>query len=343
MKRFLAIGALGLALLAGAVAWTFLGGEGPGKKPASTAAKQEARLAVAPPPPLPGSKTQQTAPAYAAAPSFDVVRIKPTGDAVIAGRAVPGAEVTILDGARELGKVVADAHGEWVFLPPGRLPPGARELSLSARNPDGTASVSSAVVVLHVPEPGAAPKPEEAAVAVVTPREGGASRVLQAPPPAADRQSPSPVAVDVVDYDENGQLILSGRSAPGADVLVYLNDRPLGRSRADGEGKWQLRAEHKADPGDYRLRADQVTPQGKVVARIEMPFTHADLSTRFLDPARGDRALVVVQPGDSLWRISRFHFGRGILYTVIYQANQGQIRDPDLIYPGQVFAVPSLN
>ena len=47
-----------------------------------------------------------------------------------------------------------------------------------------------------------------------------------------------------------------------------------------------------------------------------------------------------VAPGDSLWRISRKAFGRGIRYLLIYAANASQIRDPNLIYPGQVFVVP---
>ena len=50
---------------------------------------------------------------------------------------------------------------------------------------------------------------------------------------------------------------------------------------------------------------------------------------------------VVVQPGNSLWRIARRVYGEGPRYTVIYQANQEQIRDPDLIYPGQIFTVPA--
>jgi nucleoid-associated protein YgaU len=48
----------------------------------------------------------------------------------------------------------------------------------------------------------------------------------------------------------------------------------------------------------------------------------------------------VVSRGDSLWRISRETYGRGARYSVIYQANQTQIRDPDLIYPGQIFVLP---
>ncbi|CAO4145612.1 LysM peptidoglycan-binding domain-containing protein [Methylorubrum aminovorans] len=44
--------------------------------------------------------------------------------------------------------------------------------------------------------------------------------------------------------------------------------------------------------------------------------------------------------GDSLWQISRRAYGRGNRYTVIYDANQDQIRDPNRIYPGQMFVLP---
>jgi len=52
---------------------------------------------------------------------------------------------------------------------------------------------------------------------------------------------------------------------------------------------------------------------------------------------------VIVQPGNSLWRIARRVYGEGIRYSVIYRANQERIGDPDLIYPGQIFIVPSTN
>ena len=44
--------------------------------------------------------------------------------------------------------------------------------------------------------------------------------------------------------------------------------------------------------------------------------------------------------GDNLWQISKRTYGRGQRYTVIFDANQDQIRDPDLIYPGQTFVLP---
>ena len=48
----------------------------------------------------------------------------------------------------------------------------------------------------------------------------------------------------------------------------------------------------------------------------------------------------IVSRGDSLWHISKRIYGRGIRYTVIFDANAPQIRNPDLIYPGQIFVLP---
>ena len=59
------------------------------------------------------------------------------------------------------------------------------------------------------------------------------------------------------------------------------------------------------------------------------------MAGKVLHPSR-----VIIQPGDNLWTIARHIYGRGIQSTIIYEANRDQIRDPDLIYPGQVFATP---
>ena len=54
-----------------------------------------------------------------------------------------------------------------------------------------------------------------------------------------------------------------------------------------------------------------------------------------------DGSVIVVEPGNSLWRIARRTYGQGTRYTVIFEANRKQIENPDLIYPGQVFNLPS--
>ncbi|MFB0952675.1 MAG: LysM peptidoglycan-binding domain-containing protein, partial [Rhodospirillales bacterium] len=52
---------------------------------------------------------------------------------------------------------------------------------------------------------------------------------------------------------------------------------------------------------------------------------------------------VLVQPGNSLWRIARRVYGSGFSYSQIFEANKDRIGDPDMIFPGQVFEVPAVN
>lgn len=49
-----------------------------------------------------------------------------------------------------------------------------------------------------------------------------------------------------------------------------------------------------------------------------------------------------VEKGDCLWKIARTELGSGLRWGEIYEANRSDIRDPDLIYPGQVFTIPGM-
>jgi nucleoid-associated protein YgaU len=49
---------------------------------------------------------------------------------------------------------------------------------------------------------------------------------------------------------------------------------------------------------------------------------------------------VTVQPGFTLWGIAQERYGDGVLYVQVFEANRDKIKNPDLIYPGQVFSVP---
>lgn len=306
----------------------------PDPAPAPAAAPASAQTST---PATAAAPSPAVKPEPASAPSFDVVRVNPAGDAVIAGRAVPGATVTIKDGETVLGTVTADSRGEWVYVPETPLTPGSRQLDLSATAPDGTVIAGERSVVLVIPEREtmAAGRPDpalSAPLALSVPRAGaGATALLQAPGGGDDAKV---LSLDVVDYDADGELILSGRAPANARVLAYLDGTLLGRADAGGDGRWSLKPARPVAPGDYTLRIDQVRDNGSVVARREMPFTRA------VPEADPTPETVVVQPGNSLWRISRRIYGNGTAFTVIYRANADRIRDPDLIYPGQVFVLP---
>ena len=267
-------------------------------------------------------------------PSFDVVRVSGTGGAVLAGRAEPQSTVSIRDNGAEIGQVHADARGEWVFMPTVPLDPGAQQLTLAASIGHGRETQSVGEVLLVVPDRSApAPNfdgkpatPAEPAIAVLS-LPAAPSRVLQSAAPTGR------VTLDVVDYDAQGQIRFTGAGPASTPVRIYVDNSVVGDAQTDAQGRWTLEPSGPVRPGVHALRVDQVGPRGQVVSRVEMPFQRADLPT--LEPGR-----VVVQPGENLWRLARQAYGAGIRYTVIYRANQDQIRDPRRIYPGQAFTIP---
>jgi hypothetical protein len=317
--------------------------------------------------PLPSMAAAPAVPLSAAAarlqsPRFDVARVGARGMLVTAGRAGAGAEVTLLEGQHELGRARADGRGEWVILPNDPLSPGARELSLSARSPGGEAITGEETVLLIVPEPPGGTAMASLGASQAAGGPGGAStatsgplamllpsaatpnaspRVLQGGGPAADPTAAGAAArqrlgLDVVDYDDAGAMRFAGSAPPGASVRVYAGPQLLGEAAADAAGRWNLTPSVQPNLGRHTLRLDQMASAGgAVAARIEVPFQRDRLPESAVQDGR-----LVVQPGQNLWRIARTAYGRGVRYTVIYAANRDTIRDPRLIYPGQVFALP---
>ncbi|WP_131829768.1 LysM peptidoglycan-binding domain-containing protein, partial [Teichococcus deserti] len=158
--------------------------------------------------------------------------------------------------------------------------------------------------------------------------------------PAAAAPARRGLALDVVDYEDDGDMRFAGAAPPGAVVRLYVDQAHVGDATPDAEGRWSLTpaAGAQPQPGMHTLRLDQIGPRGQVTARLELPFQReARQTVAAQTPAEGR---VTVQPGNSLWRIARASYGRGMRYTVIYRANRDQIREPTRIYPGQVFVLP---
>ncbi len=271
-------------------------------------------------------------------PSFDVVRVNPKGDTVMAGRAEPGSTVTILDRGKVIGTAIADQRGEWVFVPDKPLAPGSRQLSLKTQKAGQAPMTSTSDVILIVPErqkdiAGQPTDKATQALALKVPRQGsGPTTVMQ----KTTSHKVGDLSVDVVDYDDLGRLSIGGQAPPKAQLNIYLSNQFVGRATATDKGQWRLDLKKMVEPGLYTLRVDQIDPKGKVLARVAFPFTRSKPITS-MQPG----TFVVVQPGNSLWRIARRKYGAGFQYTVIYEANKDQIKSQDLIYPGQIFALPS--
>ncbi len=262
---------------------------------------------------------------------FDIVRVTPEGSTVLAGRAAPGATVTVQDAGRTVGQATADGRGSWVMVPTAKLPPGASELTLTSRAPDGKIAAADAPVVVLVPQPAAPSQPPPPALALLTP-PSAPSRLLQPPAGAAPAQR---LGLGTVDYDDHGAIRFSGTAPPDAPVRAYVDNAPVGDATADPAGRWAMSPPQEVEPGLHQLRLDQLTPQGQVANRVELPFKREELAQAMIGDGQ-----IIVQPGQNLWRLARRSYGAGIRYTVIFLANRDQIRDANRIYPGQVFATP---
>ena len=305
-----------------------------------------------------------------AAPAFDVARIEPTGEAVIAGRATPGATVELLRNGELHDRAVADQSGQFVMVPP-RLPSGTYDLTLRSKQPDGKQATSSQTVAVALE-----PSPTDRPVAVLmTP--GRPTVVLSQP--AAPKPIAGAVVVDAVEIEPGGKFHVSGRSQPGAAMRLYLNDSFVASVTAGADGRFAVTINEGVVSGSYRVRLDEVgSNSGAVRARAEVPFNVPDAGVtgsaraQAIESKRPDLAAAqerqlaaagapvlpdggsppstVVVPkiatttvsrGDSLWRISHLTYGAGTRYAVIYKANREQIRNPNRIYPGQIFVLPA--
>ena len=182
-------------------------------------------------------------------PAFDVARIEPSGEAVIAGRTTPGATVELLRNGELHDRAVADQSGQFVMVPP-KLPAGTYDLTLRSREPDGKQTTSRQSVAVVI-EPKATDRP---VVALITPNKP--TVVLSQP------DSPKPttgaVIVEAVEIEPGGKFHVSGRARAGAAVRLYLNDSFVAPVTAGADGRFAVTINEGVAPGSYRVRVDEL-------------------------------------------------------------------------------------
>lgn len=288
------------------------------------------------------------------APILDTVRIEPDGSSILAGIAAPLQEIAIFVDGLQVDVVTADASGSFVALPVLGYSEVSRAITLIG-DPNGTpvaseetyligpisAPVESTVVANDVPVE--APVPQPAPAVIVASSEG--VRVVQS---GGDDTAPdvlSNVALDSITYDPTGEVLIAGRGSSDGFVNVYLDNQPITTSRIEEGGNWRTDLP-QVDTGVYTLRVDEVNAAGEVLSRVETPFLREEPSviaaqlTDQIGSLDFKVAVATVQPGATLWAIAEQTFGAGVFYVKVFEANRDTIRDPDLIYPGQVFRIP---
>ncbi|MCK8462622.1 LysM peptidoglycan-binding domain-containing protein [Aliiroseovarius sp. S1339] len=334
--------------------------------PAPASSAQTSTEEAAPQITAPNAKQQEDTPSASEASGFDVVRVDPDGSAVVAGHAKPDSTIQLTLDGQPLEDITVDSDGNFVALldlpieTPGAL--GIAELDDSGRVIENSESPQTVLIAPMAAKP--APADTTAATTPTTepeavPETSDEDTTIAAAPQVllADEQgiavlqdgggrpAVDNIVIDAITYDDVGDVALSGRGQSGADLRVYLDNTPIEIGEVSESGQWRVPLS-TVPSGVYTLRVDELADDGSVASRTETPFKREEpaqlaavANTQPTSPKVRVEA-VTVQPGSTLWAIARDHLGEGPLYVRVFAANREQIRDPDLIYPGQVFAIP---
>ena len=315
---------------------------------------------IAPPSPDDGSKAARPPVSVSQAagePEFEAAQPVPATPVPGPLRAVREPAVTPSRLPPEPAESTPPDAGAPLGVPPAKDPVTDLSIALAPVPPGHTAREPAIAVAPVAPSTPPAVDPD---VVVATPAAARPpAQTREAPPsavaPAADAPapaSPDPAArfdagaSDVsrrggepnrgaapfaILYEKN-HIVVSGGTIPEGLVEAWIDGRPVGSVKAGPDGGWRIPI--GGEPGLHRIAVEIAGPEGGV-RRVESPIYIED-ATR-ISVVGG---LKVVQVGSNLWRIAREVYGRGARNMAIYEANRDQIRNPDVIFPGQILILP---
>ena len=291
--------------------------------------------------------------------AIDLAQVKPDGQAVFAGRAVPGAMITVFGGEILLGETVADDNGEWVVILEKTLAPGQHLVSVAMKTTTGDTELADVALAIEI----AASRDEQPLVAVLPETVNEMPKLLQSP----DDKPVEPAAIaaadggdgsgksEVVDqagmesgklaapaiapralvWRANNQLAISGVATGGARVAASTDGGDFAEVMVMANGDWTVFGTIDPSLVQTEFHFSLNDDSGSKVASYVLPVTMRDL-----DAGLDGSEMVVINSGDALWRIAYRSYGEGVRYVDIVRRNAGVIADPDLIYPNQIFALP---
>ncbi|MBN1324700.1 MAG: LysM peptidoglycan-binding domain-containing protein [Alphaproteobacteria bacterium] len=250
-------------------------------------------------------------------PSFDIVRIEPDGDVVIAGRWLPQQNISIVVNKKVVATERTDMQGEFVYAPKHTFKPGNYTIGLIGS--DDTKSKDN--VFIYISERGYANS-----ISLLMTKDG--SKLLQSP-----KLVDGDLSVSKIDYLESGRIVITGNALPRLRVSLTLNDKYLGFAHVSDHKYFGIGADvEKLEPGkEYNLVIRLHDGDGKTVSEIKHKF--------IMPIATGtDDTFYTVRRGDCLWIIARNFLRKGVLFSIIAEKNN--IKNPNLIFPKQTLQIP---
>ncbi len=335
-------------------------------QPPQAAQPGQSATAAATTTPAPAAGTPS--PSAAAAPLTSTVQVTAVefeGSKIfVAGSAPAASSVRALVDDKEIGKSTTEASGHFVIEGNVDLSVGSHIITVEELNVDGTVKV-------RVRVPFERPQTDQATVAMQAPAATPSAATTTAPAEnqstASDRAAFEKLRTDVAKafgilsnlYKDQATPALDQAIAGRSAVVIGLKSLSEFRTAAGTEPSFTAFAGDIAAKARQLLTSVEAWPNdvagiGKGIATLASrladlhiiappapaPQAPAGPQTFEQPPLAESQNSVIIRRGDTLWQISRRVYGQGVRYTTIYLANEDQIKNPDLIEPGQIFGVP---
>ena len=274
---------------------------------------------------------------------LEVIRVRPDGSLVIAGKGLPNSKIEIISGSTVIATTQSDNIGEFVAVPDKQLKSGEYLLAFRQTTKANKISIANEAVAINVTG-----GPNDIPIVAIIDSEGKlGARVIQAPG-LIEKETKSKfdkdndisikilptISILAITYDiKVGQLILSGIASGGAQVNAGFSGKETSSTKILNNS-WSLTIPGKLISGKQKVFAVIIGKDGKILSKNSINITGS-----IIKDANG-KTFVVVQKGDALWNIAYNRLGLGIRYTDIVELNKEKIKNPNLIYPKQLFILP---
>ena len=274
---------------------------------------------------------------------LEVIRVRPDGSLVIAGKGLPNSKIEIISGSKVIAVTTSDKIGDFVAVPEKQLEGGEYLLSFRQTTEDEKVIIANKSVAINV----TGAKNDIPIVAIVDSEGKLGAKVIQAPGLDAnkeiskeekniieDKRDPY-IAILAITHDTKvGQLVLSGRAHNGVQINAGFTGKETSSTKIIND-EWNLSIPGKLIAGKQKIFAVLLGKDGKVLSENSII-----ISGKIIQNANG-KTFVVVQKGDALWNIAYQRLGVGNRYIDIVKLNKNKITNPDLIYPKQLFIIPN--
>ena len=277
---------------------------------------------------------------------LEVIRVRPDGSLVIAGKGLPNSKVEIISGSTVIATTTSDKIGEFVAVPEKQLKSGEHLLAFRQITKNGNITIANEAVAINV----TGGTNDIPIVAIIDSEGKLGARVIQAPglieskiennvneeKKSTEKINPI-ISILAFTYDAKvGQLILSGTAYGGIQINAGFSGKETSSTKILNN-KWSLTIPGKLISGKQKVSAVLLGKDGKILSKNSV-----NISGKSIQNANG-KTFIIVQKGDALWNIAFNRLGLGQRYIDIVDLNKEIITNPDLIYPKQLFVIPSQN